>query len=70
MHLSRPPFSQSQFTENGFKNPMWCYFVVVFCLVFVTPNIVQYQFNDKSFNKTETYKHSVVLLLFLSALDK
>ena len=37
--------------------------------VFVTPSILQSYFIEKGFKKTENFKHSVVLLLFLFLLE-
>ena len=38
--------------------------------VFVMPSMLQSQFIEKVFKKTENFKRSVVLLLFVFTLDK
>ena len=46
----------------------WVTFNYVFMCVFVTPSILQPQFIEKGFKKTENTEQNVVLLLFLSML--
>ena len=42
----------------------------MFIYVFVVSSILQSQFIEKGFKKTENFEHSVVLLLFLCTVDK